>query len=750
MRRSPGRVVPDRPDVREAQADRPTAQLISPWRLAAAGIVVALFVTHSALFFGRVSPVWDGIDFFAPYYMLVADFARNGRFLLWNPFTFGGLPDYLEPVVGSFSPLIVLFGLVFGATRLFYELYWLFVWLLGGLGMLVLARYLGVPPWGGFVAAIGFAFSGFYTGNAEHTSKIYALSVLPWLVWRVDVAVATRSGRAAAEAGALYGLSGLSGYPPLVFLNGCFTFLWCLGRVLWSDPMRRAGPRPLVIRLIGVHVVVVVLGATIMAPTYVPFFIEGPDVSDRAGPLPWDDAVEADALHPAALVTLSSPVLSRAEIFEYTDISMRSLYVGCLVLALAGLALLNRRAAPFRWWLFLVAVLYLASAMGRALPLRGWEYEWIPPMRYFRHAALFRGYTIFALAVLASFGASDLTAALRSQDRRRWRRFAIVVSGLAVAALLVYSGAIAYIRSATSPPHATSDWHTWGTWLLLAGLAWTASARHRRRELVVAAFVTLAVVDALSTSRLTQFTMYTPLTDRWHAVDGRHNSELDLTARGLMRVWGNDDNHTFLSKTSAMRGFSGLASRLIRRYTDDKALVAGTTGADRLWFSSSPGVVERSEHCFEVLSARAATPDGVPLVVHPRPDREGPASPVTGTGGGCDAVIPSLPGATRVTSYAVVAYDPVRLTLRVDAPGAGWLLVTDTWSRRWFATVNGRESVVFPGNFVFRAVSVPAGTSVIDFRYHPIGFPWLLAVSWGVLLCIGTWSVRQAATRQVD
>src|SRR2546427_3608815 len=177
--------------------------------LAAAGLLAALLVPHAALLLGRVSPIWDGIDFFAPYYMLVGDFARNGQFLLWNPFTFGGLPDYLEPVLGSFSPLIVLFGFVFGATRLSFELYWLAIWLLGGIGVLALARHLGAPPWGGFVSAIAFVFSGFYTGNAEHTSKLCALSFLPWLVWRVDVALATRTLRPAVEAGALYGLSGL-------------------------------------------------------------------------------------------------------------------------------------------------------------------------------------------------------------------------------------------------------------------------------------------------------------------------------------------------------------------------------------------------------------------------------------------------------------------------------------------------------------------------------------------------------------
>ena len=127
-------------------------------------------------------------------------------------------------------------------------------------------------------------------------------------------------------------------------------------------------------------------------------------------------------------------------------------------------------------------------------------------------------------------------------------------------------------------------------------------------------------------------------------------------------------------------------------------------------------------------------------MVHPRADDGGRSPPNAPTRSDCEVRLSSLPAATRVNSFEVVAYRPVQLTLRVDLPEAGWLLVTDTWSRRWRVTVDGGERSLFPGNFVFRAVNVPAGTHVVDFRYDPIGFPWLLVLSWGALLVVGTWS----------
>src|SRR2546427_538966 len=71
---------------------------------------------------------------------------------------------------------------------------------------------------------------GVYTAHAEHTSVLYSFSFLPLFVWRFDVALTSHRLRPAAEAGALWGLSALGGYPAIVILSGGMLFLWGLGR----------------------------------------------------------------------------------------------------------------------------------------------------------------------------------------------------------------------------------------------------------------------------------------------------------------------------------------------------------------------------------------------------------------------------------------------------------------------------------------------------------------------------------------
>ena len=155
-----------------------------PYLLAAAALVVVFLVANRPLVSGRAVGIWDADYYHSSLQILVADHARHGRVMLWNPWSNGGSPDHADPQSGALSPICVLFGLLTGGTEAGFRWYWLLVWLGGGLGLLTLARHLGAPAWGGFVVALGFVFSGFFTGHAEHTTFIHGYAFLPWIIWR--------------------------------------------------------------------------------------------------------------------------------------------------------------------------------------------------------------------------------------------------------------------------------------------------------------------------------------------------------------------------------------------------------------------------------------------------------------------------------------------------------------------------------------------------------------------------------------
>jgi hypothetical protein len=676
--------------------------------------------------------------------MLVADFARAGRFLLWNPWTNGGSPDFADPQAGAFSPATVLTALAGGGSEWGFRLYWLAAWLLPGAGTLALARHLGAPAWGGTVAALGLLFSGFFTGHAEHTSFLQAAAWLPVIVWRLDVSIRARRLWPAVQAGAVWGLSGLAGYPGLVVLAGGFAGLWGAARWL-CEPAAGGGPGPVVGRawILGPAVGFALAGLVVLAPTYAGFFVDARGFADRVGPLPRDVAVGSNALHPGALATFASPHLPILKAYHPerlwpgTDISSAGLYVGPVVTVLALFALVARPRDPWRWCLVAFAGLSLALALGPALPLRGWLYDLYPPSRYFRHAAVFRLFAVFPAVVLALEGARDLATAAVEAGRGALRRLALPALGAAGAAALAYE-AVTRGLPAAGPDRGVAAAHLWLAWGGIAAIGVVAGLLPAgpRRALLPGALVLLAAGDALLAQRLSEGTVYTR-NPRWGRVWDRIASErrraLDVDWSRVERappelVGPGRTNRNLPVKIPVLDGYNPFDTWARLAWLEQPALVQAVTGRDRVWFAAEVAETLAAPSAFDRFVRRTAALGAPVVLLHP------PAAAGAGAGVG-DAGLPridDLPAARRVP-FTVLRYQPEELALRVRCPEPGWLLVSDRWAVGWTATVNGAPAPVRRGNFIFRAVAVPAGESLVRFRYAPFGHPWLVLGSWGLL-----------------
>jgi Bacterial membrane protein YfhO len=78
---------------------------------------------------------------------------------------------------------------------------------------------------------------------------------------------------------------------------------------------------------------------------------------------------------------------------------------------------------------------------------------------------------------------------------------------------------------------------------------------------------------------------------------------------------------------------------------------------------------------------------------------------------------PGAQGVGMVPGHTLVARDAVTVT--VNAPTAGWLVVNEAWAPGWRATVNGVETPVRRANFLMRAVRVGAGPHRVVMTYAP-------------------------------
>jgi hypothetical protein len=106
--------------------------------------------------------------------------------------------------------------------------------------------------------------------------------------------------------------------------------------------------------------------------------------------------------------------------------------------------------------------------------------------------------------------------------------------------------------------------------------------------------------------------------------------------------------------------------------------------------------------------------------------------------------------ATADGSAEFVRDDPEHTVLRVDAPQRGFVFLADQDFPGWSATVNGQPAPIMRANYAFRVVPVPAGESVVEFRYAPMSVrigALISAVTWlavGIVLLAARRSTRAA------
>ena len=95
------------------------------------------------------------------------------------------------------------------------------------------------------------------------------------------------------------------------------------------------------------------------------------------------------------------------------------------------------------------------------------------------------------------------------------------------------------------------------------------------------------------------------------------------------------------------------------------------------------------------------------------------------------------------------------MTLQVDAVCPGLLVLPDTYFPGWKATVNGEKQTIYATDGAFRGVTVPQGSSRVEFRYELRAFPLGIAiaiaglVTFMVVWLVSVWRRRREVNPRV-
>ncbi|HZW02610.1 MAG TPA: YfhO family protein, partial [Anaerolineaceae bacterium] len=448
----------------------------------------------------------------------------------------------------------------------------------------------------------------------------------------------------------------------------------------------------------------------------------------------------------------------------YANFWEGAVYSGFLPFALALTTLLwlvrgrkgDRRLTALPVFLWLSIGIGVLLALGKFTPVFPWLYHHVPTFAMFQAPARFMVWPAFAISFLAAL-AADRWMPASEKTRRNLRR------GIAASVAVVLAGGIGwFVLSELRLPMFAATAGAGVCALAALVLALTISSQPEGRprtrwESLVILFIALDLLLAgWGLNPVTRAEIYAPEAQLPDAVNGLAGGRMylppdDEYVLKFQRFFRFADfqpiddwthvrttqlpNINLLDGVSLANNFDPMVPARYARWMDALADLPPT---ERTPWLQAMGVtlVERID-VNEAGGVRFDTVSGGERVRW-----WGCARPVTGEEAAWQAVQQRMAGEGRCLVIEVAAQPvkaestgsgaaPViriqaqranRITIQVDTPQPGWLQLADVWYPGWKAAVDGQETPILRADYLFRAVYLPAGAQVVEFRYEPASY----------------------------
>lgn len=726
------------------------------------------------LFFWRdLTPIWadrrsfaagDFTDHFYAFARYEASRLHAGHLPLWNPYTYAGHPFLADIQSAVFYPVRLLTILLTWLAGRSFSLHALELEALAHFPLVAISTYWLARRWtdsrvGGLVTAITFTFSGYLTSYPPLQLAILETQAwMPLILLCLDLAgirLAAGDRRAAARwsvaAGLLWGISILAGHPQAALLVGYGSLAFALFRLLPPAPISNLGFVAL-FGLVGLGTAMVQL-----LPSW-----EFMRLSTRAS---ISFAEAGSGFTPYDLLQLILPAVA---------VPFPALYVGVLPLGLAVVAFVRSIERPphtgretpdaaFLPPLYSTSYLYfwggigllaLLLSFGKLLPVYQVFYLLAPGWRWFRHQERAVVWTVWAIALLAGYGAAWLTA-LRSStetdesrlmDRRLWRG---LIRGYAWAALGALALALLFFAGYQAGREAL--WGFTAATLFLASLLGLSAmaARYRHPALLCGVLVldlfTLNVGHHSGAAIADPFppnpVLTVPLADAepFRIVNEGQLPENYGMVYGLEDLGGESPlrlarYQTFLDHVPRARAWRLLNVRYV--LTDREEL---DMPAERV--AIGEGQNGRPVYLYRLTDSGARAWLAGEVVIEPDEDRLWQRLASDDFDPARQVLLPSLPEGFHAESKAgcdgrIVWQErrPEFLMLEVSTARPCVLVLSELDYPGWQALVNGQRTPIERANGVLRALALPAGTHQVVMRFRPASLQWGAGISLVILL----------------
>lgn len=689
---------------------------------------------------------FDAVNQFFPAVGFVAEQLRHLQAPWWNPYLFGGYPQFADPQMMTFQPTMVVPMLLAPQSLHWFNVVVALHLLVGGLGALRVARHYRLQAPAQLLFTLVLLFSSVAASRLQHTPMVVSYCMLPWLWLGLSRLRESGQWRDVLLAGIAGGLCALQ-LTQVTYLIVIGCAVYALLAVMLAGTARW--------RLLLQFFLVGLLAALLSAPQWLSTLAYLP-LTNRAG-VTLDAAIWNSVRWQSLATLLSGNVFSQArgESWAFSDITTDYLYYGAVPLVLWlgwGGAVVRREPWRARAAL-LVLVLAVVFALGGTTPIFPWLHTWLPGLNLFRRPS---DGLYLAIPAVAWLSAQAFQCALhRSPLRPHWPSLLVVMLLAAMTVWLVLAEhhlvAFAWLAASTT---------------LGAAAVWQLRQPTPRAGMVIALVVTDMLLFNVAANFNTGSSSRPVLdADRGGAAQRVYRLLVAERRPGIptrAMVFGNPafTNGAALHALPLVNGYNPLLAADYQQmvgmpeYPDGRVQDVPPTA----WAK------DMSAPLYDLLGLRWVVaeqefPGGVaqdagqtyamrregelPRVLNPRevrrysgdhpPAAEFNATTFTQTvwlqddaHAGC---ADSSAGAAQVTEQAYLASS---VALQVVAQAPAWVVINELYAPGWEAETGGQALPLLRANGLFRAVCVPAGAHVLTLRYRPMAlWRWrLAALAW--------------------
>ncbi len=358
-------------------------------------LVAIAILAYWPVAFGIYTFQWDMLDVILPFRYFAGECIRHGVFPLWNPYLLTGSPVCADLQYPLWSPEVWLVGLTSGYS--IYTLHFLFMGylVLAGYGMYRLTLYFNRHKTSALVAGAAYMLSGFFTGHGQALFAIVGAAWLPWVVLYMIKNCEKPSLYRTIKLAVVIFMMISTGYQ---FISIITAYLLLAIFIYYGARFsQKGGTLRTFLRYNGLLVILVLgLCLVILVP-----LLQVLDYNLRVSsgvlyaksilfPFNW-----------RSLISLIAPFATvKYPDFFQTDISMRNMYVG-LILLLVFVATIFRKKTGLQWLILAFGFVCLLASFGPALPVHKLMFRFLPLIHNLRMPAYFNLFFVFALIVTA-------------------------------------------------------------------------------------------------------------------------------------------------------------------------------------------------------------------------------------------------------------------------------------------------------------------------------------------------------------